>query len=145
MITTFLFVVQMTCSQHEAMNHRGETAMGFSQHATKHTFRLLADGGTIEVRANDPKDAKSVEAIRAHLREIAKSFAAGNFAKPQFIHDRLPDGAEEMKELRKTISYRYENLPKGGRVRISTRERKAIDAVHRFLRFQIEEHGAPSS
>src|SRR2546430_7681446 len=35
---------------------------------------------------------RSIEDIRAHLREIAKSFAAGDFAKPQFIHDRLPDG-----------------------------------------------------
>ncbi len=141
MISAILFILQMSCSQHEAMDHRGDAAMGFSQHAAKHTFRLFPDGGAIEVRANETTDAKSVDAIRAHLREIAKSFAAGDFAKPRFIHDRLPDGASEMKELRGEINYRYEELPGGGRVRISTKAPRALDAVHRFLRFQIEEHG----
>ena len=136
MITALLFVLQMTCD----MDHRGDQAMGFSQHATKHTFRLLEDGGAIEVRANDAKDTKSVDAIREHLRGIAKSFSEGDFAKPMFIHHRMPDGAAEMKELRDAISYRYEELPEGGRVRITTANARALDAVHRFLEFQIDEH-----
>ena len=130
MITAVLFLLQMACAQHDHdMDHRGDHAMGFSQHAAKHTFRLLRDGGAIEVRAKDGKDAKSVDAIREHLRTIAKSFAEGDFAKPMFIHDRMPDGANEMKEV-----------PGGGRVRITTKDARALDAVHRFLRFQIDEH-----
>jgi hypothetical protein len=76
----------------------------------------------------DGNDAKSIEAIRAHLQEITKSFAAGDFAKPEYIHDRLPDGAAEMRDLR------------GGRVRISTADKRAVRAIHRFLRFQSAEH-----
>ena len=34
---------------------RGEHVMGFSHEATTHHFRLLNDGGEIDVRANDPK------------------------------------------------------------------------------------------
>ena len=136
MITAVLFVLQMACD----MEHRGDHAMGFSHHATTHHFRVLRDGGAIEVRANDAKDAKSVDAIREHLRTIAKSFAEGDFAKPQFIHERMPDGASEMKELRGLIAYRYQELPRGGRVRITTTDARALDAVHRFLKFQIAEH-----
>jgi hypothetical protein len=111
--------------------------MGFSQQAAKHTFRLFSDGGAIEIRGSDPK---TVEAIRTHLLEISKSFAAGDFAKPKAIHDRLPDGAAEMKQRRDSITYRYEEIESGGRVRIATKDPQALDAIHRFLRFQITEH-----
>ena len=111
--------------------------MGFSQHAAKHTFRLFSDGGAIEIRGEDPK---TVEAIRTHLLEISKSFAAGDFTKPKAVHDRLPDGAAEMKQLRSSITYRYEEIETGGRVRIATTDPQALDAIHRFLRFQITEH-----
>jgi hypothetical protein len=31
-------------------------------------------------------------------------------------------------------------LPKGGEVRISTKNAAALEAVHKFLRFQVVEH-----
>jgi len=75
-----------------------------------------------------------------HLREIAKAFAKGDFAKPKAIHEELPDGAAEMRELRAAIKYDYAETERGGRVRITTSDARALDAVHRFLRFQIREH-----
>ena len=134
LILTFLF--QMNCG----MEHRGDAVMGFSHEATTHAFKLSDDGGAIEVVANDPKDSKSIEAIRAHLREIAKAFAKGDFAKPKAIHEELPDGAAEMRELRAGIKYDFAETERGGRVRITTSDAKALDAVHRFLKFQIREH-----
>ena len=128
MISAILLVAQMACADH---------VMGFPQDAAKHTFRLFSDGGAIEIRGTDPK---TVEAIRTHLTEISKSFAAGDFTKPKAIHDRLPDGAAEMKQLRDSIAYRFEEIESGGRVRIATKDPKALDAIHRFLRFQIAEH-----
>ena len=123
-----LFLLQMSHPDH---------AMGFSQATSKHTFRLYKDGGAIEVRSDDPA---SVEAIRHHLKMIAKEFAAGNFEKPEAVHDRLPDGAATMKELRRYINYHYSEIASGGRVRIKTRNARALEAVHQFLRFQIREH-----
>ena len=142
MILTLLLLAQMSCSEHHAhgVDQRGDAAMGFSHQATKHAFRPMRDGGAIEVRALDGKDTKSIEAIRAHLQQITKSFAEGDFAKPEFIHDQLPDGATEMRDLRNVIRYRYEELDRGGRVRISTADRRAVLAIHRFLRFQNTEH-----
>jgi hypothetical protein len=136
MILTLMFLFQMNC----AMEHRGDAVMGFSHDATTHAFKLYDDGGAIEVVANDPKDSKSIEAIRAHLREIAKAFAKGDFAKPKAIHEELPDGAAEMSELRAAIKYDFAETEHGGRVRITTSDAKALDAVHRFLNFQIREH-----
>ncbi len=139
MISAILFVAQMACAGHD-VDHRGDAVMGFSHDAAKHTFRLLSDGGAIEIRSNDASDSKTIDAIQSHLREITKSFAAGDFAKPKAIHDRLPDGAAEMKRLRDSIAYRYEEIESGGRVRIATSDPQALDAIHRFLRFQIAEH-----
>jgi site-specific recombinase XerD len=134
LILTFLF--QMNC----AMEHRGDAVMGFSHEATTHVFKIYDDGGAIEVSANDAKDAKSIAAIRAHLREIAKAFAKGDFAKPKAIHEQLPDGAAEMRALRAAIKYDFAETERGGRVRITTSDAKALVAVHRFLEFQIREH-----
>jgi hypothetical protein len=114
--------------------------MGFSEQAAKHTFRLFSDGGAIEVRALDDKDAQTVAMIRSHLQTIAKEFAAGNFAKPQAVHDRMPDGAEAMKEMQGDIRYDYGDVPGGGRVRITASNARALSAIHDYLRFQIREH-----
>lgn len=136
MIFIMAFLFQMNC----AMEHRGDAVMGFSHETTTHAFKLHDDGGAIEVVANDAKDAKSIEAIRAHLRGIAKAFAKGDFYKPKAIHERLPDGAAEMRDLRASIKYDYADIERGGRVRITTGDAAALDAVHRFLKFQIREH-----
>jgi len=129
-----------TASHHEAVDERGDRVMGFSHDKTKHSFKLHDDGGAVEVRANDEADAESVDAIRAHLKEIAKDFTAGNFAKPKEIHDREHEGVGVMRKLGSRISYVYEELERGGRVRIKTTEPSGIEAVHQFLRFQIEDH-----
>jgi hypothetical protein len=125
---------------HERVDERGDHVMGFSHEATKHTFRLLADGGAIEVRANDAADAKSISLIRTHLQMIAREFAAGEFAKPRAIHARNPPGVDVMEQRRQSISYTYEELELGARVRVKTSDASALDAVHAFLRFQIEDH-----
>lgn len=94
----------------------------------------------VEVRANDANDAENITKIRMHLKEIASDFTKGNFAKPEEIHAKLPDGADVMKSLGGSITYRYEELANGARVRISTKDARGIDAVHAFLRFQIADH-----
>lgn len=119
---------------------RGDRGMGFSHEKTTHHFRMTEEGGSIEVTAKDPSDAGSRDQIRMHLAHIAKAFASGDFAVPMFVHDTVPPGVSTMKRRREAIEYRYEEIPSGARVRISTRDADAIDAVHDFLRFQIADH-----
>lgn len=127
-------------SHHAAVEKHGEQAMGFPQDKTTHHFRMALDGGTIEVTANDPKDAADSEAIRIHLSHIATVFAMGDFSTPMFVHDSVPPGVTSMKLLKAVIRYRYEEVPAGGRVRIESADPVAVAAVHDFLRFQMTEH-----
>ena len=122
------------------VNRRGAQAMGFSQTKTTHHFRLKADGGAIEVTANRTKDVTSRNQIRQHLQHIAQAFAASDFSQPQHTHAQLPPGVAAMTELKAEISYRYEQLPRGGRVRITTTHTEALQAIHEFLRFQVADH-----
>ena len=125
---------------HDQMNARGEHAMGFSQTATTHHFLLFDSGGAIQVEANSPTDKTSIDEIRMHLSHITKMFADGNFDIPMFVHDTIPPGVLEMKRLKATIRYSFEEIGSGGRIQIVTTDTRAIDAIHKFLRFQIQEH-----
>ena len=119
---------------------RGDKAMGFSHMKTTHHFRLLPDGGAIEVTANDLADSVSRAAIRMHLNHIARMFAAGDFSAPMLIHDRVPPGVPDLQRLKGKIRYVYEPIANGGRVLISTRNAGGLVAIHEFLRFQITDH-----
>lgn len=122
------------------VDHRGDEAMGFSHAATSHHFILSADGGEIRVEANDAGDLASRDQIRSHLSGIAKSFAAGDFHSPMFIHDRIPPGVPVLERLRDAVSYTYAETDRGGRVGLRTENAEALAAIHEFLRFQIEDH-----
>src|SRR5579864_856001 len=127
--------------QHEAyVEKHGDQAMGFPHDKTAHHFRLYSDGGTIEVTANDSKDSQNMQAIRSHLTHIVAMFSNGDFSIPMFVHDQVPPGVSVMKDKQAEISYSFEELPTGGRVRIKTANADALKAVHDFLRFQIEDH-----
>lgn len=123
-----------------AMNRRGDEQMGFSQAKATHHFRLMPDGGAIEVQANDAKDTETRAQIRAHLGHIAGMFAEGNFNAPMLIHDQTPPGVPVMKRLKAEITYKFEETAQGGRVRITTNNPEALAAIYEFLRFQIKEH-----
>jgi hypothetical protein len=125
---------------HAKMKERGEKGMGFSQIATTHHFLLKPDGGVIQVEVNDAKDIASRDSIRAHLTHIAHAFSQGDFDIPMFVHETMPPGVPEMKRLAKEISYSFQETPAGGRVVITTSGADALAAIHKFLRFQIEEH-----
>lgn len=135
---------QQPADQHhnrqQGVNERGDHAMGFSHEKTTHHFRLAAEGGAIEVTANDPSDTASLEQIRNHLSHIAKLFKEGNFSTPMFIHGEAPPGVPVMKSLKEKIDYTFEKIDLGGRVRIATGNAEAVEAIHEFLRYQIKDH-----
>ncbi|HKG22713.1 MAG TPA: hypothetical protein VKC34_12510, partial [Blastocatellia bacterium] len=82
----------------------------------------------------------STDQIRRHLELISGMFAAGDFSTPFAVHARTPDGVSDMERLKAAITYTYEETARGGRVRISSIDAKALAAIHEFLRFQIEDH-----
>src|ERR1035438_7158360 len=131
---------QQATDHHDSVNQHGDPVMGFSEEKTTHHFRLYADGGSIEVTANDGKDTESRDLIRTHLARIAGMFAAGNFEAPMLIHVPTPPGVPTLQRLKAEIAYRFEKLGRGGRVTIATKNAEALEAIHDFLRFQIFDH-----
>jgi hypothetical protein len=75
-----------------------------------------------------------------HLSHIAVMFGSGDFSTPMFIHAGVPPGATTMKLMKSQISYKYEQMPSGARVRIQSADPIALAAIHDFLRFQITDH-----
>jgi hypothetical protein len=130
---------EKTGHQADVEKHGGQ-AMGFPHDTTTHHFRLLPDGGAIEVTVNDPKDTAGMQAIRSHLNHIVTKFSNGDFSIPMFVHSQTPPGVTEMKDRRAEISFTLEELAAGGRVRITTKNADALNAIHDFLTFQIEDH-----
>jgi hypothetical protein len=133
--------------QHQAdVEKHGDQAMGFPHDKTTHYFRLLPDGGAIEVTVNDAKDAENLGMIRMHMKHITEMFLNGDFSIPMFVHSEVPPGTTEMRDRRADITYSFEELPTGGRVRIATANHDALNAIHDFLNFQITDHqtGDPS-
>jgi hypothetical protein len=136
----------MTHEEHLAQKEadlkaRGAAAMGFDQDAAAHRFLITEQGGAIEVVAKNASDAVTREAIRTHLKTIAREFADGVFSKPVATHGETPDGVADMRRLNGSIRYRYSDRPGGGRVDVIASRTEAIAAVHAFLRYQIREHG----
>jgi hypothetical protein len=123
---------------HAGVMKRGAHVMGFDQTTTTHHFRLSRTGGVIEVTANDAADATAIAQIQKHLQHIAAMFTEGNFSAPMLIHAQEPPGVADMKRAAAAISYKYEPLPRGGRVLLHTTSH--IGAIHEFLRFQITDH-----
>ena len=151
-LATFAFGADSSCPMHAqhtaadgsaghgaAVDGRHDT-FGMSHATSTHSFRLFADGGAIELRANDAADQATVDAIRTHLRQVAEQFKNADFSTPAFVHGYRPDGVAQMERARRDIGYRYESLDRGGRIRITTKSAQALAAIHDFLRFQVTEH-----
>ena len=129
-----------TPNAHKDMEARGNQGMGFAQDKTTHHFLLHKDGGAIQVTANSGDDKASIEHIRMHLGHIRAAFQSGDFNIPGFVHDQTPPGVPGMIKFKDQILYRYEEIPQGGRVMISSKNPEAVQAIQNFLRFQITEH-----
>jgi len=128
-----------TDSSFAAMQHRGAMVMGVDQSTSQHTFDLLPDGGRISL-VRDATDSAGVRTIRAHMQDIARSFAAGDFAHAFAVHQHELPGTVVMRQRRATIQYSVDTLPGGGAVRITSKDSLAVQAIHRFLSAQRMEH-----
>jgi len=124
-----------------ALQDRGKKAMGVDQYTSTHKFDATPTGGRIELQ-RDTADAAGVAQIRAHMREIAKAFASGDFATPGFVHMQDVPGTKVMRAKRSVISYEPRDLPRGAEVVIRTKDSAAVAAIHEFMAFQRGEHHA---
>jgi hypothetical protein len=118
----------------------GDHVMGFSHDKTTHHFELHYDGGAIDVRVNDVRDTESRDQIRSHFRHIAQMFSEGNFNAPMLVHSVAVPGTATMTKLKDQLHWSVEETPRGARLLVVADNKPALDAVHEFLRFQIQDH-----
>ncbi|HET9294361.1 MAG TPA: hypothetical protein VFO06_08720 [Gemmatimonadales bacterium] len=124
-----------------AVQERGAEVMGVDQYTSAHVFEPLPDGGRIVLQREVP-DSAGVAVIRAHMADIARRFAAGDFTLPGVVHATEVPGTAVMAGKRTVIRYVADTLPRGGQVRIWTTDSVALAAVHEFLAFQRMDHRA---
>ena len=121
---------------------RGQAVMGVDQYTSQHVFEDLPDGGRVVLERNDAGDSVGIATIRAHMRDIARRFASGDFALPGVVHDRQVPGTDVMAARREGISYTEVDRPRGAELRIVSKDSDAIAAIHQFLAFQRMDHHA---
>jgi hypothetical protein len=139
--SSFSFAQDHPSTDHQsALNQHGDQVMGFSHEKTTHHFVLTADGGLIEVRTNDIKDAASLRHVRSHFQHIVRMFADGNFNAPMLVHSQNVPGTATMTRLKADLHWDLQEIPRGARITITADNKEALDAVHDFLRFQIADH-----
>jgi len=143
--TAHLFATQSNSApQHDhhmaEVKEHGADAMGFDQDKTAHHFFLSKDGGVLTVQAKDPKDAVSISRIQHHLALQAGNFSRGDFGAPEHTHGQVPPGVPTMQKMKDKIRYQFRKSPQGGKLRISSSNSSAVEAVHQFLKVQIQEH-----
>lgn len=127
-------------NDHEMMDRRGAKAMGFDQAKALHHFYLLKNGGAVELSAKDPNDKETIAAIQQHLALQAKAFEKGNFEAPIETHGKPPDGVPVLKKLRREITFEVVQMDAGAALRMFTINAQARQAIHDFMKFQIQEH-----
>jgi hypothetical protein len=125
---------------HAGVNERHDHVTGVSHATSVHHFTLFADGGRIQLEARDAADVATRDLIRTHLQQVVTDFSSGRFEMPHRIHGTLPPGVDVLREKKAVIHYRYEPTGRGGRVEITTGDGSAREAIHAFLRFQIDDH-----
>lgn len=116
-------------------------AMGVDQHESTHRFDVLPSGGRIALQMKG-NDSLSIAQIRAHLKLIEHAFQAGDFSTPEFVHMRSMPGTEVMSRNKARINYSYGDLPRGGEVRITTKDPESLAAIREFMAAQRMDHHA---
>ncbi|HKP15010.1 MAG TPA: hypothetical protein VJT85_03070 [Gemmatimonadaceae bacterium] len=131
-------------SAFRALQARGFLVMGVNQYTSVHRFDALPEGGRIELQ-RDRDDSAGTATIRAHLRAIARAFAAGDFAAPASVHAETVPGVIVMRARRAAIRYEVADLARGAELRIRSADPMAVEAIHRFLAYQRTEHHTGST
>jgi len=85
-LSTFL-ALACTCyaqstAHHDAVNQHGDQVMGFSHEKTTHHFRLYADGGAIEVTANDPRTPRAATRFRCTFPTLPACSVRATLKRP---------------------------------------------------------------
>jgi len=130
-----------TESRLDEVQRRGAQVMPFSLEHTTHIFTKTDKGGIQQVIAKESADAEQVGLIRAHLGEISRAFAQGDFSDPEKIHGVEMPGLAAMKGAKPgQITIGYKELSNGAQIDYSTEVPGLIEAIHQWFDAQLADH-----
>jgi hypothetical protein len=64
----------------------------------------------------------------------------GNFNAPMLVHGTTVPGTSTMNRLKEKLHWDLQETPRGARINVTADNKEALDAVHEFLKFQIDDH-----
>ncbi|HJU14486.1 MAG TPA: hypothetical protein VJ792_08545 [Candidatus Nitrosotalea sp.] len=123
-----------------AMLERGDVAMGFNQSMIHHHFMATSTGGEIMIMSTNMSDAKTIDEIRSHVREIQYEFSQGNFTKPFYIHAQSVPGTDVMTAKKNLIQYSVNDIDGGSVLILTTNDSELLRAIQQFMDFQSAQH-----
>ena len=130
-----------TESRLDEVQRRGAQVMPFSLEQTTHIFTKTEKGGIQQVIAKANADAEQIGLIQAHLAEISRAFAQGDFSAPAQIHGEEMPGLAALREARPgQIKIEYEDLRNGGQIVYSADDPGLVEAVHQWFDAQLADH-----
>lgn len=121
---------------------RGPQVMPFDLAATRHVFTATPTGGEQQVLVRQSGDRAQIALIRLHLSALREQFLAGDFSGPAQLHGPDMPGLASLRQApRGRLSITYHDLPEGAVLRYSSHDPALVDALHRWFRAQLDDHG----
>ncbi len=123
-----------------AMLERGNIAMGFDQTKIMHHFMATSTGGEIMIMSRDMNDAKTINEIKSHVKDIQHQFSQGDFSKPFYIHGQIVPGTQVMTDKKDLIQYTIKDIEGGSVLILTTNDPELLDEISQFMDFQSGQH-----
>jgi len=121
---------------------RGPQVMPFDLAATRHVFTATPNGGEQQVLVRQSGDRVQRALIRLHLAALREQFLAGDFSGPAQLHGPDMPGLASLRNApRGRLQITYHDVPDGAALRYSSHDPALVDALHRWFRAQLDDHG----
>ena len=114
----------------------------YDRHRVVHHFYLYPDGGMMTLVVTDPADTETRKAVRTFVQRVSQLMVMGNLA---LLRDQFGQGVPgldriaEARARKATITVRSSTPDEGSQIIFSTADPVTIQALHEFLRFQIDD------
>jgi hypothetical protein len=107
-----------------------------------HHFYLSPDGGIMTLAVKDAADTETRKAVRAYVQRVSQLIVVGNLDRLREQFGQGMPGLDRIAEARArkaTITVRSSTPDEGSHIVFTSADPGALQGLHEFLRFQIED------
>jgi len=117
----------------QTINEQTDKDADFVDQKTIQQISVGNNGGFIKIVTREQNDIATCDQIRADLKLIEQKFTAGDFTTLALNHAKLPSFNPIPKELNHLIKYQFEEIERGGRLRITTTDQQLSLVIINFM------------